>query len=88
MPSRRVGFRPKHTCSLAAGMASGMWVEQMAELQIAYPTFTAVIGLAARKITRQLGVVPLAPEWRSLERRNQEKSLRAEWEFGKTGEKL
>lgn len=54
---------------VAAGMASGMWVEQLAELEIAYPTYTAIIGLAARKIVRQLGVVPLAPEWRSLERR-------------------
>lgn len=59
----------------AAGMAAGMWVEQLAELQIAYPTYTAIIGLAARKIIRQLGVVPLAPEWRSLERRPV-----AEWE--------
>lgn len=59
----------------ATGMAAGMWVEQLAELQIAYPTYTAIIGLAARKIIRQLGVVPLAPEWRSLERRPV-----AEWE--------
>ena len=65
----------------AAGMAAGMWVEQLAELQIAYPTFTAVIGLAARKITRQLGVVPLAPEWRSLERRKEDRLAGAEWEF-------
>jgi len=65
----------------AAGMAAGMWVEQLADLQIAYPTFTAVIGLAARKITRQLGVVPLAPEWRSLEKRQGNKPLRAEWEL-------
>jgi hypothetical protein len=61
-------------------MASEMWVEQLADLQIAYPTFTAVIGLAARKITRQLGVVPLAPEWRALEKRHAPKPLRAEWE--------
>jgi hypothetical protein len=47
-------------------MAADIWVEQLAELQIAYPTFTAVIGLAARSIVRELGVVPLAPEWRSL----------------------
>ena len=61
---------------VAAGMASGMWVEQLAELQIAYPTYTAIIGLAARKIVRQLGIVPLAPEWRSLEQR-----MSAEWEL-------
>lgn len=51
---------------IAAGMAADMWVEQLAELQIAYPTFTAVIGLAARTIVRELGVLPLAPQWRSL----------------------
>jgi dihydrolipoamide dehydrogenase len=59
----------------AAGMASRMWVEQLAELQIAYPTYTAIIGLAARKISRQLGVVPLAREWQSLE-----KAPVSEWE--------
>ena len=36
--------------------------------------------LAARKIVRQLGVVPLAPEWRSLERR-----MTAEWELQSAG---
>jgi pyruvate/2-oxoglutarate dehydrogenase complex dihydrolipoamide dehydrogenase (E3) component len=66
----------------AAGMAAGMWVEQLAELQIAYPTYTAVIGLAARKISRQLGVVPLTPQWRALEHRSPDRHLRAEWEFG------
>lgn len=50
----------------AAGMAADMWVEQLSELQIAYPTFTAVLGLAARQVVRKLGVRPLAPEWQSL----------------------
>jgi dihydrolipoamide dehydrogenase len=53
----------------AAGMAAGMWVEQLAELQIAYPTFTAILGLAARRIVADLGVMPLAPEWLALGRR-------------------
>jgi pyruvate/2-oxoglutarate dehydrogenase complex dihydrolipoamide dehydrogenase (E3) component len=60
---------------VAAGMAADMWVEQMAELEIAYPTYTAIVGLAARQIIRDLGVVPLAPQWRALG-----KSLSAEWE--------
>ena len=51
---------------VAAGMAAGMWVEQLAELQIAYPTFTAILGLAARRIMAELGVTPLTPEWRAL----------------------
>jgi pyruvate/2-oxoglutarate dehydrogenase complex dihydrolipoamide dehydrogenase (E3) component len=50
----------------AAGMAADMWVEQLAELQIAYPTFTSILGLAARRIVRQLGVQPLSPEWQAL----------------------
>ncbi len=50
----------------AAGMAADMWVEQLAEMELAYPTFTAIVGLAARRIVHQLGVVPLAPEWRAL----------------------
>jgi dihydrolipoamide dehydrogenase len=60
---------------VAAGMTADMWVEQMAELQFAYPTFTAIIGLAARVIVRDLGVLPLAPQWRALGKANL-----AEWE--------
>jgi dihydrolipoamide dehydrogenase len=52
----------------AAGMAADMWVGQLAELQIAYPTFTAILGLAARRIVAELGVMPLAPEWLALGR--------------------
>lgn len=49
---------------VAAGMAADMWVEQLAELELAYPTYAAVVGLAARRIVRDLGVLPLAPQWR------------------------
>jgi dihydrolipoamide dehydrogenase len=51
---------------VAAGMASDMWVEQLAELEIAYPTYAAVAGLAARRIMTDLGVVPMSSEWHSL----------------------
>ncbi len=51
---------------VASGMAADMWVEQLAELEIAYPTYTAILGLAARQIAQELGVVPMTPEWRSL----------------------
>jgi len=57
----------------AAGMAAGMTVEQLAELELAYPTFTAIIGLAARKLVRELGLTLLAPAWPTLGRP-------AEWE--------
>jgi pyruvate/2-oxoglutarate dehydrogenase complex dihydrolipoamide dehydrogenase (E3) component len=60
---------------VAAGMASNIWVEQLAELEIAYPTFTSIVGLAARSIIRELGVVPLAAEWQALG-----KPHVAEWE--------
>ena len=60
---------------VAAAMAADMWVEQLAELELAYPTYTATIGLAARQIVRQLGVMPLAPEWHALGRPHA-----AEWE--------
>jgi pyruvate/2-oxoglutarate dehydrogenase complex dihydrolipoamide dehydrogenase (E3) component len=52
---------------VAAGMTAGMWVEQLAELEIAYPTFAAIVGLAARKIVQDLGVRPLSPTWRALD---------------------
>ena len=61
---------------VAAGMLADMWVEQLAELEIAYPTFTAAVGIAARRIVNELGVRPLTPEWRALNR------LPAEWEHG------
>jgi dihydrolipoamide dehydrogenase len=51
---------------IAAGMVSGMRIEHLAQLELAYPTYTAIVGLAARQIVRELGVVPLAPAWRAL----------------------
>ena len=65
---------------VAAGITAGMWVEQLAEMEIAYPTFAAVVGLAARKIVQDLGVRPLAPQWRSLGRPPE-----AEWEKSAPG---
>ena len=46
--------------------SSAPLIEHLAELEIAYPTFTAVVGLAARQIVRELGVMPLAAQWRAL----------------------
>ena len=51
---------------IAAGLASGMTVEQLAEMEIAYPTYTAILGLAARRIARDLGSISLSPQWRAL----------------------
>ncbi len=60
---------------IAAGMAADIWVEQLAELEIAYPTYAAIVGIAARRIVKELGVLPLAPPWRMLG-----EIPRAEWE--------
>lgn len=51
---------------VATGIAGGLTIRQFADLEFAYPTFSAVIGLAARQIVRQLGVVPVTAEWREL----------------------
>jgi dihydrolipoamide dehydrogenase len=60
---------------VAAGMLADMRVEMLAELEIAYPTYTSAVGIAARRIVSELGVRPLAPEWRTLK-----KLPAAEWE--------
>jgi pyruvate/2-oxoglutarate dehydrogenase complex dihydrolipoamide dehydrogenase (E3) component len=59
----------------AAGMAANMTVDQLAGLEIAYPTFTAILGLAARRVMRQLNAGPISVAWRSLDN-----PFAAEWE--------
>jgi pyruvate/2-oxoglutarate dehydrogenase complex dihydrolipoamide dehydrogenase (E3) component len=61
----------------ATAMRAGMGVEQLADLELAYPTFTAAVGLAARRITRTLGFIPLA----RAERDGNELLRAAEWEL-------
>jgi pyruvate/2-oxoglutarate dehydrogenase complex dihydrolipoamide dehydrogenase (E3) component len=51
---------------VAACMASGMRVEQVAELQLAYPTFTEAVGMAAQKLVRELGLAPLPQLWSDI----------------------
>jgi len=63
----------------AAGMAADMRIEHLAELELAYPTFAAVMGLAARQLVRELGLTPLAREWSALPRLGERV---AEWERG------
>jgi pyruvate/2-oxoglutarate dehydrogenase complex dihydrolipoamide dehydrogenase (E3) component len=50
---------------VAAAMSADMWVEQLAELELAYPTYTAILGLAARRAMYALGVMPIHPSRRS-----------------------
>ncbi|MBA2569595.1 MAG: NAD(P)/FAD-dependent oxidoreductase [Chloroflexi bacterium] len=65
---------------VAAAMAASARVEDLAQLELAYPTFTAIAGLAARQIVRELGVVRLSPAWRTLL-----EPRAAEWERGGAG---
>ena len=44
---------------VAACMAGGMRVDEVAQLQLAYPTFTEAVGMAAQKLVRELGLAPL-----------------------------
>lgn len=65
---------------VAASMAAEMRVEQLADLKLAYPTFAAIAGVAARRLVRELGIVPLAPHWRDLRQPRV-----ADWERSRAG---
>jgi pyruvate/2-oxoglutarate dehydrogenase complex dihydrolipoamide dehydrogenase (E3) component len=52
--------------TVAAAMAAGMTVEQVAELQLAYPTFTEGVSMAAQKICRALGIGRFPQVWSYL----------------------
>jgi dihydrolipoamide dehydrogenase len=51
---------------VAACMAAGMRIEDVADFQFAFPTFTEAAGMAARMLVRELGIRPQAPVWSSL----------------------
>lgn len=63
---------------VAAGMASGMTVTQLGALEIAYPTYTAILGLAARQVLAELGCDSTNASWRMLGRSSAAPA--AEWE--------
>jgi pyruvate/2-oxoglutarate dehydrogenase complex dihydrolipoamide dehydrogenase (E3) component len=50
----------------AACMAANLRIEQVAELQPAFPTFTESITIAAQTIVRNMGIAPSAPSWGEL----------------------
>ncbi len=52
----------------ATAMSAGMKVEQLADVELAYPTFTAVVGLAARRAVRDIGLVATSSEYGAPER--------------------
>jgi len=53
---------------IATGMAAGLQIEQLAELELAYPTFTEIVGLTARQLVRDLKTTALEPQWPELGR--------------------
>lgn len=51
---------------VAACMAGGMRIEDAAELQLAFPTFTEGVGMAAQMLMRELELRPMPQVWSSL----------------------
>ena len=52
---------------VATAMCAGMNVEQLAEMQFAFPTFTEGVSMAAQKACRDIGIGQFPPAWSSLE---------------------
>jgi hypothetical protein len=50
----------------AVAMAANLRVEQLAELQLAFPTFTEALGMAAQQLVRELGVARMPPSLSEL----------------------
>jgi pyruvate/2-oxoglutarate dehydrogenase complex dihydrolipoamide dehydrogenase (E3) component len=67
---------------VATAMRGGMPVEELADIELAYPTFTAIVGLAARRAARELGVAIGYRGWRPRSQLGV-----AEWELGKDRDK-
>ncbi len=59
----------------AAAMAAEMTVERLAEVEFAYPTFTAIAGLAARQVVHAMRLGPEIESWEAMGRPRQ-----SEWE--------
>jgi len=51
---------------VATAMRAGMDVEQLAEIQFAFPTFTEAVSMAAQKVCRTIGVGRFPPAWSYL----------------------
>ena len=58
---------------VAACTAGNMRIEQIAELQPAFPTFTEAAGMAAQQIVRQLGIASWAAAWVTSGRYDQDR---------------
>ena len=51
---------------VATAMRAGMNVEQLAEMQFAFPTFTEAVSMAAQKACRTIGIGRFPPAWSYL----------------------
>jgi pyruvate/2-oxoglutarate dehydrogenase complex dihydrolipoamide dehydrogenase (E3) component len=51
---------------VATAMAAGMKVDQLAEMQFAFPTFTEAVSMAAQKACRAIGIGQFPPAWSYL----------------------
>ncbi len=51
---------------VATAMRAGMNVDQLAEMQFAFPTFTEAVSMAARKACRTIGIGQFPPSWSDL----------------------
>ncbi len=51
---------------IAACMAGGLRIEDVAEFEVAFPTFTEGVSQAAQMVVNQLGVRPMTRLWSSL----------------------
>jgi pyruvate/2-oxoglutarate dehydrogenase complex dihydrolipoamide dehydrogenase (E3) component len=51
---------------VATAMAADMSVEQLAEMQFAFPTFTEAVSMAAQKACRAIGIGQFPPAWSYL----------------------
>jgi len=51
---------------VATAMAAGTSVEQLAEVQFAFPTFTEAVSMAAQKACRTIGIGQFPPAWSYL----------------------
>jgi pyruvate/2-oxoglutarate dehydrogenase complex dihydrolipoamide dehydrogenase (E3) component len=51
---------------VAAAMSAGLNVEQLAEIQFAFPTFTEAVSMAAQMACRTIGIGRFPPSWSYL----------------------
>ncbi len=65
---------------VAANMAAGSTIENLATLELAYPTYVSIVGLAARRAVHYLGLMELSPEWCAIDQ-----FYAAEWERRDSG---